>query len=167
MLGAASFTVATAATPHEGAIPSVGPAGTYSDSVPVAAPRDSVRSADLRRAAPLRPGRGSPAVAPSGGAGGLLSASAPSAELVTLLRTDADEYTWVAAAVGSNSAAGYQLASDLPVMSIGGFNGTDPSPTLAEFQADVAADKIHYFIAGGGFGGRRQADLHRARSAAG
>jgi hypothetical protein len=83
----------------------------------------------------------------------LLSASAPSAELVTLLRTDADEYTWVAAAVGSNSAAGYQLASDLPVMSIGGFNGTDPSPTLAEFQADVAAHKIHYFIAGGGFGG--------------
>jgi hypothetical protein len=33
-------------------------------------------------------------------------------------------------------------------MPVGGFNGTDPSPTLAEFKADVAAGKIHYFIGG-------------------
>jgi len=32
-------------------------------------------------------------------------------------------------------------------MPIGGFNGSDPSPTLAEFKAYVAAGKIHYFIA--------------------
>lgn len=40
-------------------------------------------------------------------------------------------------------------------MAIGGFNGTDPAPTLAQFQRDVAAGKIHYFIGGGGggFGG--------------
>ena len=31
-------------------------------------------------------------------------------------------------------------------MAIGGFNGTDPSPTLAEFEQWVAAGKIHYFI---------------------
>ena len=36
-----------------------------------------------------------------GNAGGLLDASTPSAELVALLRTDADRYTWVAAAVGA------------------------------------------------------------------
>jgi hypothetical protein len=83
----------------------------------------------------------------------LLSTSTPSSQLVTLLQANADTYTWVAAAVGSNSAAGYQIATEQPVMSIGGFNGTDPSPTLAQFQADVAAGKIHYFIAGGGFGG--------------
>jgi hypothetical protein len=56
--------------------------------------------------------------------------------------------------VGSNTASGYQLATGEPVMAIGGFNGSDPSPTLARFQADVSAGKIHYFIAGGGFGGR-------------
>jgi hypothetical protein len=39
-------------------------------------------------------------------------------------------------------------------MAIGGFNGTDPAPTLAQFQADVAAGRIHYFLAGGGLGGR-------------
>jgi hypothetical protein len=45
-------------------------------------------------------------------------------------------------------------------MPIGGSNGTDPSPTLTQFQAWVAAGKIHYFIAqgevrgpGGGAGG--------------
>jgi hypothetical protein len=70
-----------------------------------------------------------------------------------LLETGASSYTWVAAAVGSNSAAGYQLATQEPVMAIGGFNGSDPSPTLAQFQQWVSQGKIHYFIAqGGGFG---------------
>ena len=58
----------------------------------------------------------------------------------------------MAAAIGSNRAAGYQLAADEPVMPVGGFNGSDPSPTLAEFQAFVAAGQVHYFIAGGTFG---------------
>ena len=81
--------------------------------------------------------------------------STPSKALVTALRTNASSYRWVAAVVGANSAAGVQLASDSPVMAIGGFNGTDPTPTLAEFQADVAAGKIHYLLAGGngGIGG--------------
>lgn len=35
-------------------------------------------------------------------------------------------------------------------MAIGGFNGSDPAPTLAQFQAYVRAGKIHWFIAGGG-----------------
>src|SRR5205807_1299064 len=33
---------------------------------------------------------------------------------------------------------------------IGGFNGTDPSPTLAQFQQYVAEGRIHWFVAGGG-----------------
>jgi len=59
----------------------------------------------------------------------------------------------VAAAIGSNEASGYQLATGRSVMPIGGFNGTDPSPTLAQFERLVAEGKIHYFIAGGAFGG--------------
>ncbi|MGA7670026.1 MAG: hypothetical protein WBW04_06370, partial [Nitrolancea sp.] len=38
-------------------------------------------------------------------------------------------------------------------MAIGGFNGTDPTPTLAEFQQYVSEGKIHYFIGGSGVGG--------------
>jgi hypothetical protein len=36
-------------------------------------------------------------------------------------------------------------------MPIGGFNGSDPSPTLAQFQQYVAEKRIHYFIGGAGF----------------
>lgn len=61
-------------------------------------------------------------------------------------------YTWAAAAIGSQNAASYQLGTGAPVMAIGGFNGTDPSPTLAQFEKYVADGRIHYFI-GGGTGG--------------
>jgi 4-amino-4-deoxy-L-arabinose transferase-like glycosyltransferase len=90
---------------------------------------------------------------PGNAAGGLLNASQPSAALVAALKQDSGRYTWVAATVGAQSAAGYQLATDDPVMSLGGFNGSDPYPTLAEFQALARAGKVHYFIAGGMGGG--------------
>lgn len=50
------------------------------------------------------------------------------------------------------NTAGYQLATEKPVLSIGGFNGTDPSPTLDQFQQYVKDGKIHYFIGGESFG---------------
>jgi 4-amino-4-deoxy-L-arabinose transferase-like glycosyltransferase len=90
---------------------------------------------------------------PGGGIGGLLNASTPSTEVVAALSANASHYTWVAAAIGSQNAAGLQLGTQLPVMAIGGFNGSDPSPTLAQFQAYVAAGKIHYFVASGTGGG--------------
>ncbi|RMI34689.1 glycosyl transferase [Actinomadura harenae] len=83
-----------------------------------------------------------------GGPGGLLGTAKPSSELVAALRRDASSYTWVAAAVGSNNAAGYQLATGRPVMAVGGFNGTDPAPTLEGFQRLVAAGRVHYFVGG-------------------
>jgi 4-amino-4-deoxy-L-arabinose transferase-like glycosyltransferase len=85
--------------------------------------------------------------------GSLLTGSTSPAAVTKLLTTDAGSYTWVAAAIGSQSASGYQLASQEPVMAIGGFNGSDPAPTLAQFQAYVAAGQIHYFIGGGSGGG--------------
>jgi 4-amino-4-deoxy-L-arabinose transferase-like glycosyltransferase len=112
----AVYSVATAATAHSGAIPSVGPA---------------------------RQGFGG-----FTGPGGLLDSPAPGPALSATLSADAHDFTWVAATVGSNNAAGYQLASGAPVMAIGGFNGTDPSPTLEEFQRYVADRQIHYFIRG-------------------
>ncbi|KAB1946683.1 ArnT family glycosyltransferase [Brevibacterium linens] len=88
-----------------------------------------------------------------GGMGGLLGASDPSDELTQLLEQDAADYTWVAATTGANQAAGYQLSLEEPVMAIGGFNGTDPSPTLAEFKQLVSEGTIHYYI-GSGSGGQ-------------
>ena len=42
-------------------------------------------------------------------------------------------------------------------MAIGGFNGSDPAPTLAQFQQYVAEGRIHYFLGGGRMGGMRGA----------
>ena len=84
-----------------------------------------------------------------GAGGGLLSGSTVSDALKTALEQNGGSYTWVAAAVGSNEASGYQLATQFPVMPIGGFNGSDPSPTLEQFETYVANKQIHYFIAGG------------------
>ncbi|MDQ1361912.1 MAG: hypothetical protein QOJ44_2289 [Acidimicrobiaceae bacterium] len=94
-----------------------------------------------------------PGFAGRGSAGGLLQASTPGKALVNALQKDAGQYKWVAATINSNSAAGYQLASGDPVMAIGGFNGTDPAPTLAQFEQYVQSGQIHYFISGGGRGG--------------
>ncbi|GAB3772044.1 4-amino-4-deoxy-L-arabinose transferase-like glycosyltransferase [Nocardioides ginsengisegetis] len=127
LAGPTAYSLATAATPHTGSIPTAGPTG-------------STGTGGTR--------------GPGGAAGGLLNGSTPGATLTAMLTSDASGWTWVAAAVGSNSAAGYQLASQEPVMAIGGFNGSDPSPTLAQFQTYVADGQIHYFIASGdGMGG--------------
>ncbi|MFE0383985.1 ArnT family glycosyltransferase [Streptomyces bungoensis] len=88
-----------------------------------------------------------------GGAGGLLNGANVGSAAKELLEKDEGRYTWVAASIGSQNAASYQLATGDPVMAIGGFNGTDPSPTLAQFKKYVAEGRIHYFIAGGRMGG--------------
>jgi 4-amino-4-deoxy-L-arabinose transferase-like glycosyltransferase len=93
------------------------------------------------------PSMGNVTFAGPGGMGGLLDAPKPGADLVALLRQG--DHTWAAATVGSNNAAGYQLASGKPVLAVGGFNGTDPAPTLAEFQEMVHNGQIHWFIGDG------------------
>jgi hypothetical protein len=41
---------------------------------------------------------------------------------------------WSAAILRSSSAAGLELSTDTAVMAIGGFSGSDPAPTLSQFQ---------------------------------
>ncbi len=99
-------------------------------------------------------GLGGAAAGGRGGLGGLLNGTNVGSELTALLRQGSDGFRWTAAAVGANTAGSHQLASGEPIMAIGGFNGTDPAPSLAEFQAYVRAGKIHYYIdSGGGIGG--------------
>ena len=164
----AAYAAQTAATAHSGALPAAGPAGGVRQGGPAGGGRGGFAPGGARpaggfggppggRAPGGRAGFG-PAAAGAGtrgagGLGGLLEAGTPSKALVALLEQNGSSYRWVAAVVGSNSAAGVQLATGRPVMAIGGFNGTDPAPTLAEFKADVAAGRIHYFVANGGVGG--------------
>jgi 4-amino-4-deoxy-L-arabinose transferase-like glycosyltransferase len=72
--------------------------------------------------------------------------------LADLLRS-AGDVRWAAATSGSQGAASMELASGTSVMAMGGFTGSDPYPTLAQFQAYVANGDIRYFVTGGGMGG--------------
>ena len=160
LAGPAAYSLDTAATAHGEAIPSAGPvvAGARGGPGGVRGPGGFGRfgpGAGRGGFGQGAPGAfGQPGGGPGGGAmGGLLDGGTPDAELVALLQRDADRYTWVAAAIGSNSAAGVQLATGDPVMAIGGFNGSDPAPSLAQFQQYVAEGRIHYFLGGGRMGG--------------
>jgi hypothetical protein len=82
-----------------------------------------------------------------GGMGGLGGATTVSSALTSALDSNASSYSWVAATVGDNEASSLELATGHAVMALGGYNGTDPSITLAAFQQLVAAHKIHYFVA--------------------
>ena len=54
--------------------------------------------------------------------------------------------TWAAASYASQTAARLQLESGRPVMPLGGFAGSDPSPTLEEFKGKVVSGEICYFV---------------------
>jgi hypothetical protein len=157
LAGPASFAVSTAATPHTGSVPTAGPRMVSALfgrlQIPLFAGRRGPQQPSRRtggRAAAAPPAR-RPAARnrPTTQLGGLVGTSVPSTEIRDVLLEDADQYTWIAATTGSNNAAGYQLETQRPVMPIGGFNGTDPSPTLEQFQRLVAAKQIHWYLASG------------------
>lgn len=132
--GSTAFALVTAVTPHQGSIVSAGPTGGIGgpggrgDSVPG---RDG---GDGRRG--------------FGGSEG----ETPSPALVALVRQGGTR--WAAATTGAMTAAPLELASGVPVMAIGGFMGSDPAPTLAQFQADVATGQVRWFVEGGPGGDR-------------
>jgi len=152
--GPAAYTLETVTAAHAGAIPSAGPAvastafGSRGTAPAFGNAPNGVQS----------PPGGFTGRAPGGfgggGGGGFLQASQPGTAFKALLQNGAGGYRWVAATIDANSAAGYEIATGEAVMAIGGFNGSDPAPTLAEFQAYVSRGEIHYFIAGA-MGGMR------------
>jgi 4-amino-4-deoxy-L-arabinose transferase-like glycosyltransferase len=94
----------------------------------------------------------------AGGMGGLSGSTQVSSALIKLLEQNASQYKWIAATEGSQSAAPIELATGGDaVISIGGFNGTDPAPTLAQFEAMVAKHEVHYYVgqSNNSFGGGR------------
>jgi len=160
LLAPAAYTVETVTTAHSGSIVTAGPTvassgfgggGGQGGPGGPGAPGGGFGGTQggAQAGAPGgAPGGGTQGGAPGGrgGAGGLLGASSVSSTLAAAIEKGSSGYTWAAAAVGSNTAAGYQLATGLAVMPLGGFNGSDPSPTLAEFKKLVANHEIHWFI---------------------
>jgi hypothetical protein len=157
LLGPVAYAVDTVAVAHKGPIPLAGPATA-----------GGFGPGDGRADRPARDRNGRTAGDPSAGGatgqtgaqagpvgrGGPVGESPPTDQaLVGLLQAAGTK--WSAATVGSMQAAPLALDSATDVMAIGGFAGGDPAPTLERFQSSVAAGQVHYFIAGGGFGGQR------------
>lgn len=69
----------------------------------------------------------------------------PDTEVVAALASTS-VCTWAAASYTSQTAARLQLESGHPVMPLGGFAGSDPSPTLEEFKSKVADGEVCYLV---------------------
>ncbi|MCV7344910.1 glycosyl transferase [Mycolicibacterium rhodesiae] len=119
LTGTAMFSVATAATPHNGSIPN---AAHTADVWPTVGNRFGKT---------MMMGAGSDRVDPR------------LAETLAATRT-----LWSAATSGSQVAASLEIASGTAVMAIGGWSN-DPVPTLAQFIDDVHAQKISYYVESG------------------
>jgi hypothetical protein len=180
--GSTAYALDTAATAHNGSIPSAGPTVASGQGGPGGGfgPRGNGTA---------RGGLGgnAPAGGPPGGFPGASGGALPGAEGATFPGTGggaaggglsgelgsaraggagaqsvspqlaallkATTTRWAAATIGSQSAAPLELATGKAVIAIGGFSGSDNAPTLAQFEQLVTEGKVHYFIAGGGIGG--------------
>ena len=172
LAGPLAYSLDTARSTHTGSLPTAGPsvAGAFGGGAGPGGTRGGFGGFPGRGTAGLTPGGtagGPPGGSMAGGTGGFPGGTAGgmgglsgntqvSSALVKLLEQDASKYRWIAATEGSQEAAPIELATGGDaVMAIGGFNGTDPSPTLAEFEAVVAKHEIHYYVGRGSssFGG--------------
>ncbi|MFJ5957594.1 glycosyltransferase family 39 protein [Paenarthrobacter sp. NPDC092416] len=157
-LGTTAWTLATAATPHSGSIPTSGPTGAATGGLRARAGLGG--TAGLGEA-PTGPGGTAGAPDSQAGSSGIPGSPAiqggpegegtTNAELAALLKSTTTK--WSAIVSGATQAASLELATDTNVIALGGWNGGDPYPTLAQFQKMVDNGQISYFIASGGMGG--------------
>jgi 4-amino-4-deoxy-L-arabinose transferase-like glycosyltransferase len=87
-----------------------------------------------------------------GGVGGDTSDTA----LLDYLVANRGSAAWIVAVNGSQEAGSIELATRLPVMAMGGFTGSDPTPTLDQLKSYIASGQLRFVMAGfggGGFGG--------------
>ena len=80
-------------------------------------------------------------------------ATSVDAGLVAYLEANQGSATYLVATFGSQSSASIIIATGKPVITIGGFNGGDPAPTLAQFQSLVAEGKVRFLLVTGNGGG--------------
>jgi 4-amino-4-deoxy-L-arabinose transferase-like glycosyltransferase len=137
----------------------------YGGGDAAAGPQIATRGGPGGFGARLAPGSG----APSGAAGGLPAAGsagsggatgaggfggrndpAVSASVTDYLVANRGSARWIVAVSSANQAGSIELATREPVMAMGGFSGSDPTPTLEQLQAYVASGDLRFVLVGGG-----------------
>jgi 4-amino-4-deoxy-L-arabinose transferase-like glycosyltransferase len=126
LLGPTGTALFTIGTPQQGTNPQSGPVGD-----------DPASMSRLLRAVKA----GQPAWAQQ-----IALGAPPPHTVLDLLRNHSSGQQWAAATYSAQNAARYQLESGRPVIPLGGWLGTDPAPTLEQFQGLVAQHRVGYFI---------------------
>ncbi len=73
--------------------------------------------------------------------------------LIQYLEAHQGNTTFLVATASSNTADAIIMATNKPVMALGGFSGSDPILTVSQLQTLIQQNKIHYFlVSSGGFG---------------
>jgi 4-amino-4-deoxy-L-arabinose transferase-like glycosyltransferase len=90
---------------------------------------------------------GDAAAGPRGdGTPGIPGGGTPNVALIRYLTEHRGPARWIVAVRDGANSAAIQLAAREPVMTIGGFTGGDPAPTLAQLQADVGSGQLRYVL---------------------
>jgi 4-amino-4-deoxy-L-arabinose transferase-like glycosyltransferase len=134
LAGPAAYAITTVRHPGGGALVAAGPSTTGGPGFGVG----GIRGVGGNPAG-TGVGRGGPGVA-----------GAADPTLVTFLEANQGKAKYLVAAFGSQSSASIIIATGRPVITIGGFNGGDPAPTLAQFERLVAQGQVRYVLVGGG-----------------
>ncbi|MDV6263672.1 ArnT family glycosyltransferase [Rhodococcoides yunnanense] len=175
--GGASYAIATTTNAHSGSIPTAGPTGAVTDGGMGGMPTGAMTTGAMPTGETSDGGMPTGETSDGGMPAGALPAGAVSGdavpgdaadmtrgmpsmgggmggetneELTALLESTTTK--WSAAVNGSQSAAGYELASDTAVIAIGGWSG-DPAPSLDEFIEYVSNREVAYYVSGGMGGG--------------
>ncbi|MCX5360050.1 glycosyltransferase family 39 protein [Streptomyces sp. NBC_00124] len=81
-----------------------------------------------------------------GSAGGMGGGTQVSSAMITYLKKNQDGATWLVAVATDQTASSIILESGEPVISMGGWSGSDDAMTLAKLKSLVKAGKLHYIV---------------------
>ncbi|MFD9395747.1 ArnT family glycosyltransferase [Streptomyces sp. NPDC060000] len=80
--------------------------------------------------------------------GGMGGDTQVSSAMITYLKKNQDGATWLVAVATDQTASSIILESGQPVISMGGWSGSDDAMTLAKLKSLVKAGKLHYIVVG-------------------
>ncbi|MFF1440416.1 glycosyltransferase family 39 protein [Streptomyces sp. NPDC058295] len=80
--------------------------------------------------------------------GGMDGGTQVSSAMITYLKKNQDGATWLVAVATDQTASSIILESGEPVISMGGWSGSDNAMTLAKLKSLVKAGKLHYIVVG-------------------
>jgi 4-amino-4-deoxy-L-arabinose transferase-like glycosyltransferase len=160
--GPAAYALDTMQTAYNGGDPAAGPQVAGLNGGAFSGALGGAGAPDGQPPTGFAPGGGTGTS--SGGRSGGFGDETPSSTLTDYLVANRGSARWIVAVTSANQAGSIELATEQPVMAMGGFTGSDPTPTLEQFQAFVASGQLRFVIVGGQGGGPGGSDVASART---